>query len=1777
MLFNRLLFIVLLLLTFTTLFSQPVYLRTGAVQPKANITESEVSAFLRSAPRFEGTAFAVIQFDALPTPAEKEKLKAAGMALLDYLPQNAFTVAFSAQPSATLLRSLKAKALFQLSPEQKMPASLAEGKIPFWAVKTAGTIDAWISFYQTVKSEAVLQQLNNLQVDVLSSDHLAYRILPIRIAVTRITEIASLPFVEFIQPAPPKDQPLNENSRALSRANVLNAPLADGGRGLNGEGVTIGHGDNADLQAHADFSGRLINRNASPFNAHGVHTAGILTGAGNMNERYRGYAPKATVISQSFSGIIAHTPTYVQDYGMVITNNSYGNIIECEYNGTYDLTSRILDQQSLDYPSLLHVFSAGNSGNNTCTPYPPGYRTVLGGFQVAKNIITVGATNDSGTIGGFSSRGPALDGRVKPEILAMGQNVTSTWPTNSYITNNGTSMSAPAVSGGLALLYQRYRQLHNGANPKNGLMKAILCNGATDRGNAGPDFLYGFGGMNLLRCVEALEANHFFTGNSTQGATTLHTIPVPANTAQLKVLLYWNDLPASVISTKNLVHDLDLEVVDPSGNVVQPLILDTAIAQLNKPAITGADHVNNMEQVIIKTPMAGSYTIRVKGTTVTTSSQEYFIAYDPVPVHLTLTAPAGGEGLVPGESTKISWDHDGIAGMATLEFSPDNGLTWTAIETVDIARAVYTWTVPPVATAQARIRLTKTGSGERSTSQSFIILGIPVVSLAPVQCEDYIAINWTPVSGATDYEVMLLRDDAMQPVATTTSTSFLFSGLSKDTAYFVSVRARLQAKPGRRAIAISRTPADGSCSGIISDRDIKLDAILSPRSGRKETSTELGTAEEVRVRIKNLDDAPVSGLMVSYALNGQAPVTENVAATLAAGATYEHRFATTVDLSAVGRYSLTVYVSTHDDPNKRNDTIRTLVQQIENAPLDLTSVFLDNLEGALPALYQLDTLGITGAERYDFSRNTAFGRLRTYVNSGIAASGNRAFTLDAARYTPLGNINYLYGTYNLKNYTTATHDLRLDFLYRQHGQIQNPANRVWIRGSDADPWIPAYNLDSVSIENRFQKTASIPVSSLLAAHGQNFTSSFGVRWGQWGIWPATDTESAAGYTLDDIRLYQVFNDVQIVTIVSPAVSNCGQSATTPVQVTVRNHSPQELTGVPVRYRIDGGAVITETIAAIPARTTITYTFAATANLSVPGAYTVQAIADLPGDSFRENDTAAVVVFSQPLITTFPYLQNFESDNGHFYTAGTRSSWAWGTPGSRRINRAASGTKAWKTNLQGTYNDRELSYLYSPCYNLTGMSTPTLSFSVALDIEDCGTALCDAAWVEYSTDGTTWQKLGTSGNGTNWYNKPSPRNNWSVQNYTAWHVATQPLPTGVASLRLRFVFSSDPGVTREGIAIDDIHIYDNRNGIYEGPTVTTPVLQTVGGNDWIDFTAGNGLLASIQPLNQNLGTTAAQVYLHTGATRFANNQYYLNRNITLQPQTAPTDSTWVRYYFLDKEVDSLLRATDCPSCYRPTSAYDLGITQYSDPTKAVENGSLADNQLGLWNFIPPAAVRMVPFDKGYYAEFKVASLSEFWLNGGGTDRLTPLPVKLMTFTVLRQGQDVLVQWNVGSESNVIRYEIELARGTEAMQAAQFEKLGEAPGAGQTTTVRSYSFNDTEPDKFGARYYRLKIVNADGSFQYSPVRMVMFEEAVLWQVYPNPGTGLFSLIYQVNGNAPMDARLYDARGRLVKEFSSGATGFPQKLNIDISANNYASGMYLLRVRTGEKEQVFKLYKQ
>ena len=293
----------------------------------------------------------------------------------------------------------------------------------------------------------------------------------------------------------------------------------------------------------------------------------------------------------------------------------------------------------------------------------------MSGYQSAKNVLTIGATDRTGVVTSFSSRGPVKDGRTKPELMADGLFTISTVPTpdDGYGPQQGTSMAAPAVAGGLALLYEKYRLQNSGANPKNGLMKALICNGGADLGNTGPDYTYGFGWMNLLRSVDMLSNNHYYISTINNGGNNPHSISVPANTAQLKVTLYWNDPAAAVFASQALVNDLDLEITSPS--TVLPYKLDTIPANVNNDASQAADHINNIEQIVINNPANTTYTVNVKGTAVASGPQEYFVVYDIIPIETKIVYPIGNETLVPGETETIQWEsYGGPANTFLVEY-----------------------------------------------------------------------------------------------------------------------------------------------------------------------------------------------------------------------------------------------------------------------------------------------------------------------------------------------------------------------------------------------------------------------------------------------------------------------------------------------------------------------------------------------------------------------------------------------------------------------------------------------------------------------------------------------------------------------------------------------------------------------------------------------------------------------------------------------------------------------------------------------------------------------------------------------------------------------------------------------------------------------------------------------------------------------------------------------------------------------------------------------------
>jgi hypothetical protein len=246
---------------------------------------------------------------------------------------------------------------------------------------------------------------------------------------------------------------------------------------------------------------------------------------------------------------------------------------------------------------------------------------------------------------------------------------------------------------------------------------------------------------------------------------------------------------------------------------------------------------------------------------------------------------------------------------------------------------------------------------------------------------------------------------------------------------------------------------------------------------------------------------------------------------------------------------------------------------------------------------------------------------------------------------------------------------------------------------------------------------------------------------------------------------------------------------------------------------------------------------------------------------------------------------------------------------------------------------------------------------------------------------------------------------------------------------------------------------------------------------------------------------------------------------------------------------------------------------------MEDGVLTNSLENYWSFIHSSKAIKVPFDKGYYAEFKVKDFSEFWLNNGGVGNNQALPVRLTNFNASKtsDGKDVLLTWITASEMNINRFEIEVAKGNQAYSNGDFVKIGEMTSQGNSANPQSYAFTDDELNKSGARYYRLKIIDQNGSFSYSVIRPILFSNDITWKVFPNPANSFFTLLFQLNQGERLDIRMYDASGRLLHQSNTLATGFIQKTRFDLNAGIFAKGLYLVEARAGEMKQVFRLIKQ
>jgi len=324
-----------------------------------------------------------------------------------------------------------------------------------------------------------------------------------------------------------------------------------------------------------------------------------------------------------------------------------------------------------------------------------------------------------------------------------------------------------------------------------------------------------------------------------------------------------------------------------------------------------------------------------------------------------------------------------------------------------------------------------------------------------------------------------------------------------------------------------------------------------------------------------------------------------------------------------------------------------------------------------------------------------------------------------------------------------------------------------------------------------------------------------------------------GVAIDNVKIEQPpAKDLAMVQWVSP-VSGCGLTASEHITVKIANVGSQSQTGAPVIASIDGGVTVIgpEYLpGTMNPGDTITYTFTHTANFLNKGIYYSGALVKLTNDANLHNDTAVAVIYSTPLINSYPYTQNFDFFSGWMpgLISGTQQ-WELGLPAKTQLHSDYTGmnSKAWVTKLATNYDNSVNVTLMSPCLNFASLALPM--FSVYLNIKT--EADYDAMVLESSTDGgTTWnQVVGDAGlyNNTGSYGNITPPK-WSGTNggWTKYETSMPDL-AGEPNVKLRFRFESDGSNNDEGIAIDEIHIYDPISKDVGASAVISPVNSMCG--------------------------------------------------------------------------------------------------------------------------------------------------------------------------------------------------------------------------------------------------------------------------------------------------------------------------------------------------------------
>ncbi|MBI1191199.1 MAG: S8 family serine peptidase [Tepidisphaera sp.] len=461
-----------------------------------------------------------------------------------------------------------------------------------------------------------------------------------------------------------------ERSNALVRAIVqsgstTSSPLFT--RGLHGEGQIVGlidgylnkdHCSFADTQPIGPLHRKILAYNTT-FGAdlHGTHVGGTLAGDAGDTTDTRGVAYAAKMVynfypDQNEPSVFGRFDLHASQ-GARMHNDSWGDDSLTAYDGA----CHAIDSFTHDQDDNLVVFAVTDLSGLVKNP------------ENAKNSLAVTASGGLNPQGSPSQdywyaggSAPTADGRRKPEIAAPGRNTSSSYAfsTCSVVPQSGTSMAAPAVTGVGALIRQYFTSgfypsglpnLGDAFTPSGQLLKAMLVNSAVDMtGEPGfPSPREGWGRVladnatyfdgDLRRLVVHDVRNSAFDALSTGSDTSLQVDVAPGQA--FKATLAWADAPGAVNATFAPVNNLDLIVTSPTGLVYY----GNNFAAGQSTSGGSPDTLNNLEQVLVTSPVGGRWTIDIVGTAVNVGPQGYALVVTGGVTEVVCHSDYNGDGV----------------------------------------------------------------------------------------------------------------------------------------------------------------------------------------------------------------------------------------------------------------------------------------------------------------------------------------------------------------------------------------------------------------------------------------------------------------------------------------------------------------------------------------------------------------------------------------------------------------------------------------------------------------------------------------------------------------------------------------------------------------------------------------------------------------------------------------------------------------------------------------------------------------------------------------------------------------------------------------------------------------------------------------------------------------------------------------------------------------------------------------------------------------------------